>query len=80
MEEIGKISHYFAKIGVAAVVLKDKLSVGEKIRIKGNETDFEQTVDSMEIENKKVDHAVPGDVVGIRVAEKVRKKDLVYRV
>lgn len=80
MEEIGKISHYFAKINVAAVVLKDKLSVGDKIRIKGKQTDFEQIVDSMEIQNKKVDYAVPGDVVGIRVADKVRKKDLVYRV
>jgi len=80
MEEVGRISHYFSKIGVAAVVLKKQLKVGDRIRIKGSKTDFEQTVESMEINNQKVDVAMPGDEVGIKVADKVRKKDIVYRL
>lgn len=80
MEEVGRISHYFGKIGVAAVVLKKQLKVGDRIRIKGSKTDFEQIVESMEINNQKVDVAMPGDEVGIKVADKVRKKDIVYRL
>ncbi|HID43479.1 MAG TPA: translation elongation factor-like protein [Archaeoglobaceae archaeon] len=80
MEEVGRISHYFNRIGVAAVVLKKPLKVGDRIRIKGSKTDFEQIVESMEINNKKVDTAMPGDEVGIKVMDKVRKKDIVYRL
>ncbi|MFP3908556.1 MAG: translation elongation factor-like protein [Archaeoglobaceae archaeon] len=80
MEEVGRVSHYFNKIGVAAVVLNKSLNVGDKIRIKGNKTDLIQTIDSMEIDRKKIEQAMPGDTVGIKIADKVRRKDKVYRV
>ena len=80
MEEIGKVTHYFNKIGVAAVVLSKPLKVGDKIRIKGKTTDFEQIVESMQIEGKDVKEAMPGDLVGIKVVDRVRKKDLVYKI
>ncbi|RLI75924.1 translation elongation factor-like protein [Archaeoglobales archaeon] len=80
MEEVGKVTHYFNKIGVAAVVLSKPLKVGDKIRIRGKTTDFEQIVESMQIEKKDVKEAMPGDLVGIKVIDRVRKKDVVYKV
>ncbi|RLI78086.1 translation elongation factor-like protein [Archaeoglobales archaeon] len=80
MEEVGKVTHYFNKISVAAVVLSKPLKVGDKIRIKGKTTDFEQIVESMQIEGKDVKEAMPGDLVGIKVVDRVRKKDLVYKI
>lgn len=80
MEEVGRVSHYFNKIGVAAIVLNSSLGVGDKVRIKGNKTDFIQNIDSMEIDRKKIEQAMPGDTVGIKTADKVRRKDKVYRL
>lgn len=79
-EEIGKISHYFAKIGVAVVELAKQLKVGDKIRVKGMTTDFEQLVKSIQIEHKEVEKAGKGKAVGIKVKEKVRGNDKVYKV
>lgn len=80
MEEVGRVSHYFNKIGVAAIVLNNSLSVGDKVRIKGNKTDLVQSIDSMEIDRNKVEQAMPGDTVGVKVTDKVRRKDKVYRL
>jgi putative protease len=80
MEEVGKVTHYFSRVGVAAVVLSKTLKKGDRIRIKGATTDFEQVVESMEIDHKPVDVAMPGDMVGIKVKERVRKKDKVYLI
>jgi putative protease len=80
MEEVGRITHYYNRIGVAAVVLTKNLRVGDRIRIKGSKTDFEQVVESMEIEHRAVEQAMPGDIVGIKVKDRVRKKDIVYRL
>jgi len=78
---IGKVSHYFSKIGVAVIELSDKLSVGDTVRIVGGETtDFEQAVDSMEMEHEKIKEAKAGDAVGIKVKEKVREGYKVYKV
>ena len=80
-EKIGLVIKYFAKPEVAAIELTDgALSLGDKIRIKGHTTDFEQEVDSMQIENSSVDHADVGSSVGIKVSEKVRSHDVVYRI
>ncbi|UCC68687.1 MAG: hypothetical protein JSV79_01745 [Armatimonadota bacterium] len=76
---IGEVTHYFGKIGVMAVDLSDNLSVGETIHIKGHTTDFIVTVGSMQIEHQTVAKAGPGDSIGIRVGEKVRPGDTVYR-
>jgi len=80
MEEIGVVTHFFSKIGVAAIKLTKKLKLGEKIRIKGATTDFEQIVESMEINKQRIEEASPGDEVGIKVKERVREGDKVYRV
>ena len=79
-KEVGKIMHYYGGIGVAAVNLTDNLKVGDKIRIKGTTTDFEQTVDSMQIDRKDVQEAGPSDEIGIKVKEKVRSGDIVYKI
>lgn len=78
---IGKVTHYFSKIGVAVIELSDKLSVGDTIRIVGGEaTDFSQTVDSMEMEHEKIKEAKAGDSIGIKVKEKVREGYQVYKI
>jgi len=76
---IGQVTHYFSKIGVMAVDLTDRLTVGEKIHVKGATTDTIVTVDSMQIEHRPVSEAGPGDSVGIKVSEKVRPGDAVFR-
>jgi putative protease len=77
---IGKISHFFGNISVGIIELTDVLAAGEKIHIKGSSTDFEQTVDSMQIEHQNVDSAKSGDAIGIKVAQKVKENDQVYKV
>ncbi|MCK4548232.1 MAG: translation elongation factor-like protein [Candidatus Eisenbacteria sp.] len=79
--EIGKISHYFGKIGVAAIdITAGELKVGDTIHIKGPTSDFTQTVDSMEVEHENVESAKPGDSVGLKVTEHARVTDTVYLV
>jgi putative protease len=77
---IGKITHYFGKIGVAVIELSDTLKVGDTIRIAGGATDFTQTVDSMEVEHQKVQEAKKGESVGLKVNEKVREDYQVYKL
>jgi putative protease len=77
--QIGIITHYFGKLGVAAVkVVNGELKVGDRIRIKGSTTDVEQVVDSMQIDRDSVTDALPGQEVGIKVADKVRVDDGVF--
>ena len=78
--EVGKITHVFSKINVAVVELTAPLSVGDKIRIQGPTTDFEQTVQSMQIEHENVEAAKKGQSIGLRVSERVRENDTVYKV
>ena len=77
---IGKIAHYFGKIGVAVIELSDNLKVGDTIRIVGGEIDFNQTVESMEIEHEKVEEAKAGDSVGLKVEQKIREDYKVYKL
>ena len=77
---IGKITHYFGNIGVAVIELSGKLKSGETIRIVGGETDFTQTVGSMEVEHEKIEEAKKGDSVGLKVEQKVRDGYKVYKV
>ncbi len=77
---IGKITHYFSKIGVAVIELSDDIKVGDKIRIEGATTSFEQVVESMEIENEKVETATVGQSIGLKVNERVRLHDDVYKI
>lgn len=77
---IGKITHYFSKIGVAVIELLDTLKIGDTIRIVGGETDFSQTVESMEVEHQKVKEAKKGESVGLKVNQKVREGYKVYKL
>jgi putative protease len=79
-EEIGKITHFFSKINVAVVELTAPLNVGDKIHVMGPTTDFEQTVDSMQIEHENVKAAEKGQSIGLKVKERVRENDTVYKV
>lgn len=79
-EEVGRVSDYFAKIGVAAIDLTGTLSVGDTIHIKGHTTDFTQEVESIQIEHQNVEKANPGDSIGIKVKDRVRDNDIVYKV
>ena len=76
---IGKVISYYSGIGVAAIDLTGKLKVGEKIRIKGTTTDFTQEIESMQIEHESVDEAKKGDSIGIKVQDKVRVNDMIYK-
>ena len=79
--ELGKITHYFSKIGVAAMeITQGSLRVGDTVHIKGHTTDFTQRIDSMQIDNQQVEEATAGQNVGFRVADHARQHDLVYKV
>jgi len=77
---IGKVTHYFGKIGVAVVKLTAPLSLGDMVHFRGTSTDFTQTVDSMQIEHKPVQEAKAGEEVAIKVGARVREGDEVYKV
>jgi putative protease len=78
--EVGRVSHYFDKIGVAVVELTKALGVDDLIRIKGTTTDFKQKVKSMQVEHKQITKAKKGDAVGMKVEQEVREHDKVYVV
>jgi translation elongation factor EF-1alpha len=80
-EEIGRVTHFFSKIGVGVVELtKGDLKVGETIHIKGHTTDLYQKVDSMQMEHAPVPVAKKGESFGLHVETQVRENDVVYRV
>lgn len=76
---VGEVTHYFQKIGVAVVSLSDELCKGDRISVEGATTSFEQTVESMEIEKKKVERASAGQSIGLKVKERVRPGDKVFK-
>ncbi len=78
---IGRITHYYSHLSVGIIELTGgELKVGDTIHIKGKHTDFTQTVDSIQIEHQTMTRAEKGKVVGIKVKEKVREHDQVFRV
>ena len=78
--EIGEIEHFFGHISVATIKLTDALKVGEKIHIKGHTTDFEQVVESMQVDHKDVNEAKSGDPIGTKIKDRVRPGDKVFKV
>jgi len=79
-KKVGEVTHYWGKIGVAGIKVTAALSRGDTIRIKGATTDFEQTVGSMQIEHQNMEIAKKGQEIGLKVEEKVRRGDTVYKV
>jgi putative protease len=79
--EIGRVSHYFGKIHVAAIeITKGELAVGDTIHIKGHTSDFSMQIESMQIDKANVDRAKKGQSIGLRVPEHAREGDIVYKV
>jgi len=80
-KEIGEVTHYFSKIGVAAIKINsESLDIGDSIHIKGHTSDFQQGIDSMQVEHDKVQSAKKGDIIGIKVKDHVREGDKVYKI
>ena len=79
-EMIGNVSDFFARPVVAAIELTAALKLGDKIHIKGHTTDLVLNVDSMQIDNVPVEEAKAGDSVGVKVPERVRNGDTVYKI
>lgn len=79
-EVIGNISDFFAKPVVAGIELTGTLKLGDKLHFKGHTTNFEQIVESMQIDNVDVKEAKAGDSAGIKVSERVRRGDIIYKV
>ena len=77
---VGEITHFFGHISVAVVKLSGKLKEGDKILIEGATTNFEQEAKSMQIEHKEVKEAKKGDSIGLKVKDRVREGDKVYKV
>ncbi len=77
---VGKITHYFDRIGVAVLELYEELNVGETIHVHGRTTDFRQRIVSMEIEHEKIQVARPKDEVALKMLEPVHEGDIIYRV
>lgn len=79
-KQIGKITHFFGKISVGVLELTQTLKVGDTIHIVGGNRDFEQTVESMQIEHENVDKAGKGEAVGLKLDETTKEGDKVYKV
>jgi putative protease len=79
-KEVGTVSDFFARPVVAGVTMTGTLKVGDKIHIKGHTTDIEMVIASMQIDNKEVTEVKQGDSVGIKVPDRVRAGDIVYKV
>ena len=77
--EIGHIAHFFPKISVAVLDLTLPLTVGDCILVKGPTTDFEQTVESMQIDRASIQRAEEGQSIGLKVGQPVKEKDVVYK-
>jgi translation elongation factor EF-1alpha len=79
-KEIGTVSDFFAHILVAGITLSGALKVGDKVHIKGHTTDLDMDITSMQIDNKNVTEARKGQSIGVKVPDRVRPGDIVYKV
>ncbi len=79
-KQVGSVTHFYKKIGVAIVELSDYLLVGDTVHISGHTTDLTQKVESMQIEHQNVEKAEKGQTIGLKVTGEVRVKDLVFKV
>ena len=77
--EIGTVKHFFSKINVGIIDLTAPLSVGDCILVKGPSTDFEMTVDSMQVEHKSVQRVEAGQSIGLKLAQQAKERDVVYK-
>ena len=76
---VGVVTHYWSHLGVAGVHLDAPLDVGDHVHFVGHTSDFEQDVQSLEVDHQHIYHADPGTDVGVAVVEHVREHDMVYK-
>ncbi|MFA4991017.1 MAG: translation elongation factor-like protein [Candidatus Omnitrophota bacterium] len=79
-KQVGIVDHFFGNISVSMIKLTDALKVGDKIRIKGSTTDLTQDITSMQIDRVPAQEAKAGDLISVKVEQKVRKDDAVYKI
>jgi putative protease len=80
-QKVGEVIKFFSKASVAAIKLTEgTLKVGDRIKIKGHTTDFEDQIQSMQIENQPVEKAEAGHLIGIKVKDRVREKDVIWKI
>lgn len=79
MKQIGEVTHYYGNIGVAIVKLSAPLAVGETVHFEGGAKEFDQEVSSIQIEHEQVEKAKKGDVVGLKVSERIREGAIVSK-
>ena len=76
---LGKVTHYYDKIGVAIIELRDTLKVGDTVKLKKGDDETEQTINSIQIEKAAVDSANKGAIVGVKVDQLVKEGTEVYK-
>ncbi len=79
-KEIGRVTNYFSRVGVAVFTLDAPLRIGDRIRIKGGDRDFEQTVESLQVEHQPIESARAGQEIALKVDQKVRVNDALYKL
>lgn len=79
-KQSGKITHFFGKIKVAVVKVSDPLKIGDKIKVVGGETEFTQTISSMEVDGKKIKSAKKGMIIGLKLSKKAREDYKIYKL
>ena len=77
---LGTVNHYFGRLSVAVLDLKEQLSVSDLVAFRGATTDFEQEIESMQVDHQNIEMAGAGQEVAVKVKDKVRAGDSVYRV
>jgi translation elongation factor EF-1alpha len=77
---VGKVTHYFTNIGVAVIELSAPIAIGDDISVEGATTNFTQKVDSMQVEHKNVEKGKKGESIGMKVKDRVRSGDQVYKI
>lgn len=78
--KVGKIIHYYDKIGVAVVEISSPIKVGERIKISGHDNEFEQEITSIQVEHEQIQEAKKGQAIGLKVEQPVKQGDEVYKV
>jgi putative protease len=79
-KEIGRVANYFSKIGVAVIDLTGPLQLGDEVRIRGGTRDFQQSVESMQVEHEPIEKAEAGQEIAVKLEQKARPDDRVYKV
>lgn len=80
MKKIGKVTHYYDKIGVAVVDLEDNLTVGATIKISGHDNEFTQTVSSIQIEHQELNAGKKGQTIGLKIDQPVKEGDQIFLI